>query len=463
MIIFLYFFAYQLLTLLALPLIGIYLLLRKWRGKSVFGVFRERMGYVPKAPRDKKVVWIHAVSVGEVLAIQELIVRIKSNDAAIFVYLTTGTLAGNKIAREQLAADQVSFIPFDFLIPVLWAFSRIKPARLMLIEAELWPNLLMVAFFKRIPCYLLNARITLSSASRSTLRCWLVLPLLRIFKHIYAQTAQEQQAFVRLGVDARSVSDLGNIKAFNVQVKKQALRPDPSRRLAGSSGRAGLGVNFANRCKIDLHESARPEESVGRLEGSDSYPTLLVGSLHQPELAVYLDLFKDLKQIYPKLTLILAPRHFHWQHALIEAVQRLNVSYVLVDNPNVSVPEVLANHDIVLICTIGKLFELYPLADLFFLGGTFVPIGGHNLLEPAVWGNPMVVGPYHQNSQVIADELEKVGGLVKVLDPQKLNDVVRELLQNPEVLAAKGAQASTWLAQSAKHVEVHVDKFVREL
>ncbi len=411
-----------------------YLGLRWWRGKPVFGVFHERMGFVPKAPQGKKIIWIHAVSVGEVLATQELVVKIKQHDPTTWVYLTTGTPGGKKMACEYLSADTVSFLPFDFLPFVLLGFSRIKPAKLIIIEAELWPNLLMVAALKRIPAYLVNARIIQSSAYKNSFRKALVVPMLRTFKHIYAQTAQEKEAFESVGVDAGRVSDLGNIKAFNVLVKKNALT---------------LAV--------------RPDGAT-RVEGSDGGLTLLVGSLHQPELILYLDLFKALKPTFPTLKLILAPRHFHWQGALVQAIKKLGVSYVLVDNPTIPVTqELLDKNDIVLICTIGKLFEVYPLADLFFLGGTFVPIGGHNLLEPAMWGNPTIVGPYYHNSQVIADELEQVGGLVKVMSPEKLIETVTALLKDPRALAKRGACAGLWLEQAAKQVEQHVDEFVRGL
>ncbi len=422
-----YFISYQLLQLVALPMIIIYFLVRKWRGKPVFGVFSQRMGFVPAVPRDKKVVWIHAVSVGEVLAVQQLIVRIKMRDAKSFVYVTTGTLMGNKIAREQLNADIVSFIPYDFLLPVLWAFKRINPAKIIVVEAELWPNLLMLAAFKKVPLYLINARITKSYAFRSRVGGFFIAPLLRLFKHLYAQTAVEKEAFVALGIAEKNVTNMGNIKAFNVFVKKEMVVAQEQK----------------------------------KFYVQDGYPTLLVGSLHQQELALYLDLFKALKPVWPHLKIIIAPRHFHWQLDLVQAVKALGVPYFLWDDAKTQVSyDLLKTYDIILVCTIGKLFELYPLADLFFLGGTFIPVGGHNLLEPAAWSKPTIVGPYYHNSEVIADELEQIGALVKVMHKHKLVETVSTLLQNPISLTLRGSNAGMWLEGSAKEVDRNVSRFL---
>lgn len=417
---------YQVLQLIALPALGFYLGLRKWRGKPVFGNFRHRLGLVPVVPSHKKVIWIHAVSVGEVLAIDVLVDRFKQQDPACVVYLTTGTLAGYKIAHEQLHADQVAFIPYDFLLTVWLAFRRIRPAKLLVVEAELWPNLLMVAALKGVPLYLINGRVIESSVSKSALRRFLMVPLLRLFTRVYAQTVEEKLAYQEFGLDAQCVVALGNIKSLNVLVKKEA---------------------FVQAVKMP---------------GFPIYPTLLVGSLHLQELSLYIEIFKSLKPIFPELRLILAPRHFHWQHELINELTKLNCRFIVIDKSDQDVFEALKSHDIVLVCTIGKLFGLYPLADLFFLGGTFIPIGGHNLLEPAVWHNPIVVGPYYHNSTVIADELEQCGGLVKVKQQQDLVLIVQRLLKKQEQLRAMGAFAGAWLVREAQLVEGHVQQLLRD-
>lgn len=420
----LYFIFYQLVSVLALPLVGLYLVMRWCRGKVVFGDIQERLGAIPVAPHDKKVIWLHAVSVGEVLAVQELIARIKREQPGTFIYMTTGTPAGNTIAREQIDADQIVYLPFDLLPIMMRAFTQIHPSTVVIVEAELWPNVIMLAALKKIPIYLINARVLQSSVYRSSVRRFFAMPLLKLFKHIYAQTMQEKNAFEKLGIAVDKVSDFGNIKAFNVLAKRQQLSGEPG--------------------------------------DASSYPTLLLGSVHQPELVLYLELFKALRQIYPTLKLIIAPRHFHWKKHLEADIKGLGVSYRLVDQPEMVINhELLAQYDIILVCTIGKLFDLYRYADLFFLGGTFVPIGGHNLLEPAVWGKPTVVGPYYHNSQVIADQLEAAGGLVKVLNPNNLTSTVKRLLEQPVQLAKQGAQAGEWLVREAALVERNVDELLR--
>src|SRR3972149_10015690 len=152
------FIFYQCIQVLGLPFIGMYLLMRKINGKSVFGNVRERFGIVPKISSSKQSIWIHAVSVGEIFALERLITQIKQDVPGVACYVTTGTVNGKKMAREKLGADYVSFLPFDFLIPMFMAFKRIKPKALILVEAEIWPNFLMMAKFQKVPLYLLNAR-----------------------------------------------------------------------------------------------------------------------------------------------------------------------------------------------------------------------------------------------------------------------------------------------------------------
>ena len=143
----LFFALYQLLQIILLPFFLIYLLIRKIKGKSAFGNFWQRKGFVPKVLKQKtnKVIWIHAVSVGEILSIQNLIDQIKNKIPNSICYVTTGTPTGKKMAEKNLKADYFSFLPYDFLFPMFLAFKRIKPTSIIIIEAETWPNFLMLS------------------------------------------------------------------------------------------------------------------------------------------------------------------------------------------------------------------------------------------------------------------------------------------------------------------------------
>ena len=302
-------------------------------------------------------------------------------------------------------ASAVSLLPYDFLPSMLLAFARVRPRALIIAENDWWPNLLMLAYFLRVPVYLLSARIHEKSFAKYKRMGWFLRPLLSRAQHIYLQTQEDKKRFAQLGLSRLTV--LGDLKAQNVLAKHKGFTP-------------------AKR---------------------SSAPTLLVGSLHPGELSYYTELFVTLKKDYPDLRMILAPRHFHWQETLVSTIESLGFSYALWDGTEVS--QVLQENDIMLVCTLGKLFSLYSHADIFYLGGTFVPVGGHNLLEPAVFGIPAIVGPYYENTKRVADELAQAGGVVFAADSKALLEETKMLLNDNDKRAGNGQAARHWVAAEA--------------
>lgn len=407
-----YFVTYQLIHILVFPLFLVYGIIRKLKGKPIFGNVLERFGIVPLAPLTKAVYWIHAVSVGEILSIQNFITQIKQTIPNSYCYITCGTQTGKKIALEKLDADAISFIPFDFLVPMLLGFSRIHPRVLIIVEAEIWPNLLMLAHFKKIHCYLLNARMSNKSKPKYTRFKSILAPLFAVFDHIYPQSNLDKTNIVSLGVTPEKITVLGNVKAANVLEKRAAL-PTPA---------------------------------------NNTRPCILLGSLHPGELDIYLNTFEKLKAKYPELQLIIAPRHFHWKAKLVDKITGHNFTYTMWDENQTADPATYTTN-ILLVCKLGELFGLYPHADIFCLGGTFVPIGGHNLLEPAVWAKPSIVGPYHNNCAVTADHLEVHNALIKTNNEEELYLTIDRLLDSPRIMKEMGANAYTWLEGEAEHVD----------
>jgi 3-deoxy-D-manno-octulosonic-acid transferase len=431
------FIAYQILQLISLPIILAILIVKQIRRK-IIGNIAQRLGFVPVAPTNRTIVWIHAVSVGEVLATQELINHIKRKNPATLCYLTVGTISGMQMAKQQIAADIISFLPYDFLPCMLLAYHRISPSKLILIESELWPNLIVLARFNHTPCILLNARINPYSRSRAFRFRFFFKHLINNFSAILTQSSRDKDEFIGIGVDPNKITVLGNIKAFNVMAKKAY--------------------------RLKTHPLSQPLPT-------DTYPTLLVGSLHPKEDALYLSLFAQLKQQYPNLRLILAPRHFTWQQQLEENVKQTGYkTFVwtpatpIASSEQESLGSALhrtwQTHDIVMVCTLGELFNLYPYATLFALGGTFVPVGGHNLLEPAVWATPTLLGPFYQNCRDIADRLEQVHGIVKVATASDLVPTVAQLLANPQQCQAIGKNSYVWIEHEAKRVEETLIRFI---
>lgn len=421
------FIIYQLLQIIFFPIIILFIIIRNFY-RPIIGNFKERCGLVPKIPSDAHTIWIHAVSVGEVLSVQELINTIKKQVPNALCYVTVGTTSGKRIAQANIKADIISFLPYDFLPSIILAYQRIKPKTIIIMEAELWPNLLVIGQLKKIPLILLNARINPRSVQRLKILQIIFKTLCKGFTAIFAQNQSDCERFINLGIEASKIYYLGNLKAFNVVAKKAEL--------------------------INSEEYAftKPDNMV-----------LLAGSIHPEEDIIYLELFMRFKQVYPNLKLILAPRHFSWQNQLVLHIQETKSTFFIWDDDhhhttsstsfNLAFNNVLKHYDIILIGKLGMLFKLYPYADIFFLGGTFVPVGGHNLLESTVWNVPTIIGPYYHNCKDIADRLEKIHGVIKVKDKHNLLTKTEYLLQNIQVRQSIGHTSGTWVNQEAIQVK----------
>jgi len=435
---FLLFIAYQFAQIIALPFFVIYLLLRA-RKKAVFGNLKERLGWVPKPKDTNNVIWIHAVSVGETLATEHLVNHIKQQVPGAVCYQTTGTSSGKAMITKNIKADYASFLPFDFLPCMLLAFARIKPHAIIIIEAEQWPNVLMLAHFKNIPVYALSARLSERSFTRFKMFSFIFRPLFSIFSKIFAQTALDATRFKQLGIEENKITVLGDLKAFNVLEKRKSSYAYP---------------------RLQAWQATKDKQD-------QQHTTLLVGSVHPGELEVYIKLFTELKKDFEHIRMILAPRHFHWKADLINQVEKAGFSYKLWDEQHEmtiqNIPDVLKTNDILLVCKLGVLFDLYQFADIFYLGGTFIPVGGHNLLEPAVWANPSFVGPYHINCKATADALEEVGGLIKVDDDQALLSETEKLLRDEPLRTTMGTNNYQWLVREAGLVGRNLENLFNSL
>ncbi|MBD3273101.1 hypothetical protein GF385_02005 [Candidatus Dependentiae bacterium] len=425
---------YQIIQIILLPLLPIYLLIRKIKNKPAFGNPKERIGLVPKNKNIQNTIWIHAVSVGEILSIQNLIDQIKEKNKNICCYVTTGTITGKKIAIKNLNADYISFLPYDFLIPMFLAFKRIKPKSLIIVEAETWPNLIFIARWLKIKTFLINARISKRSEKKYFLFKFLFKNILQKFKLILTQSKKDKDLFTKLDIDKNKIKILGNIKTLNVLAKKNKIKP----------------ATLINE-----------------------FPTLLIGSIHAGELDTYLELYKKLKNDFKNLKLIIAPRHFYWKNELIKKIKINKFKFFLWDKENQInkynsnliefVNKIFTTNDVLLVCKLGELFNLYKITDIFFLGGTFVNIGGHNLLEPAVWAKTSIIGPYYQNCKDVADKLEKVGGIIKVKNFIQLYKETSKLLKNRVLKEKRGENSYDWLKQEAFYVQKNINNLIKKL
>jgi len=409
----------------------IVLLWRRVKKKPIFGNVSHRLGLVEKSTQP--CIWLHAVSVGEVLSLQQIIKDIKKQSPDKSIYVTVGTNTGYKMAQKNLDSDFVSYLPYDFLFCMFIAFWRIQPTSLVIVEGDFWPNLIMLAKFKQIPMYALNTRMNKKKEVFRKKLSFALRPLFSSFTHIYVQSKYDQHELSKLGIAFKKITVLGNLKAYNVMAKHAD-------------------------CMSQLTSKY-----------FDQYKILLLGSVHPGELDGYLNMYQKLKKTFPDLKLLIAPRHFHWKNELVQKVRHVTsrsdvwTEHVEPKHLNERLSRSFETNDIIVVCTLGLLFHLYQYSSIFYLGGTFVPIGGHNLLEPAVWGNATIMGPHDENCAAIATALEHKDAIVRVKSYSQAYDQTLRLLTQNVKRRTMGCNARLWLEIESAQVAQKLTFLLRSL
>jgi len=368
-----------------------------WKGRATgkyFRTFRERMGRLPvylNIDGDRSI-WVHAVSVGEVLAARPLIPALKERYPNHRVYLSTTTMTGNEVARKRVrGVDGLFYAPFDWPGPVRKALATLNPSLLVLVETEIWPNLIHEAHRRGARVAVVNGRISEKSFA----------------------------GYRRIRRFLRRV--LSEVDVFLMQGEAHAER-------IREMGAPGDRVRVTGNLKFDAVEAARTPERLARIidgEARRDRPLWVAGSTVAGEEELVLRAFHHVRERVPRTGLVLAPRHperFGEVPALVEAAGFRCLRRTALD------PGSWRDGEVVLLDTLGELAQIYPLATVVFVGGSLVPAGGHNILEPAVAGRPVVVGPHMQNFEEIAEKFRAEGAVVQVDSVEELAREVTSLL-----------------------------------
>lgn len=405
------YFAYNcalcLLTVLCSPLIALALLLRR---KYRCGIL-QKCGLLSwkkfTAGLRARPVWIHAVSVGEVMAAVPLIKRIRQHYPEIPVVLSTVTETGSTTARRN-AKDvaQVFYFPFDYPLIVRRFVARIKPRAFVALEAEIWPNLLRELNRQGVPAIIVSGRISRDSFKNYHFFRFFFARVLGYVRCFCMQTATDAQRIIRIGADPQRVIITGNVK-FDQQVP--AITPEEKARIYRD-----LRIN-------------------------DAQNILIAGSTHRGEEETIIDAYTALRQQVSDLVLVLAPRHPERFDEVEDLLRQRAVGYVrktrMADAPAGTPPQVI------LLDTIGELSKIYSIGTIVFIGGSLVPIGGHNVLEPAVFSKPVIFGSYMDNFSEIARILSVHEAAVQVSDGTSLVREALALLQDQARRARVGQAA----------------------
>jgi 3-deoxy-D-manno-octulosonic-acid transferase len=349
--------------------------------------------------------WIHGASVGEARLVAALAGELRKRRPAQTILVSAVTATGRAQLPKPPAIDAAFFLPLDFAAVQRQAFDLLVPSMIVLVETELWPNLLAEAAARSIPVVAVNARLAPERLSRYRFLSGLYGPLLRGLAAIGVSGHDEVARFVSLGVAPEAVQVLGNLK-FDL--------PAPAD--DGAGVRAGFGID--------------PQR-----------PVVAAGSTGDGEDALVLDAFAAARRDVRDLLLILAPRHpARFDAAAGEAIRRgLNVV-------RVSTGETARNADVLLVDGLGRLASLYAMAGSAFVGGSLVPVGGHNLLEPLAAGAPVLFGPHTGHVAEIADELIRCHAGERVNDAAALGRAFAHLATHPEERARRAAAGRDVLA-----------------
>jgi 3-deoxy-D-manno-octulosonic-acid transferase len=373
----------------------------------------ERLGFVPaRLNHDAQPgsIWVHAVSVGEVLAVSQLIHELQRQHPDRQIFVSTTTATGQKLARQRFGENRVFFMPLDFGFAVRRYLNALKPQLIVIAETEFWPNLLHLAGKRQTSLAIVNARIS----DRS-------FPRYRRFKWFFGRVLSE-------------------VDLFLTQTAEDAER---LREIGAPTGRVRVSGNL----KFDIRPNAQPSlvNGLRAAIGKDS-PVIVCGSTAEGEEDPLLAAFKQVRQQFPAAVMILAPRHperFEKVAAMISAeglaLQRRSLW---------SPPEAINGGGILLLDTVGELAAVYELADIAFVGGSLVPTGGHNVLEPAQYSAAILVGPHTFNFREIVSIFEQ-GGATKIVTAETLYQQFLSLLGHAEERQRMGSRAKDLFAKHA--------------
>ena len=408
---------YSLLTFLIFVLVSPYFVYQAIRYKKYIGSLRERLGYLPISFNldGEESIWIHAVSVGEALTARALAADLKARYPRLRLFLSTTTIPGQQVARASLGSvvDAVFYFPFDWAFIVRRTLDLVKPRVFIMMETEIWPNLLRLCRKRGVKTAVINGRIS----SRSYPRYRLIRPFFRRvlsdIDRFCMQSEESARRLVDLGADPARVTMTGSLKFDSLEAPVHG-------------GAAGLA-------------HGKPRERLLRFfRISGSRTVIVAGSTMRGEEAAVLKAFKRVKDTRSHVLAILAPRHPE-RFAEVERLAR-DAGFVTARRSELPI-DAEPRADVVVLDSIGELAQLYQVATVVFVGGSLADHGGHNILEPAIFGKPVIFGPHMQNFKEIAEAFLANGAAIQVRSEQELDDTILTLVRDPVQRARLGAAA----------------------
>lgn len=401
---------YTVLFTLSLPLILVRLFWRGFRAPAYWQRWPERFGKSPTLLQHKPVIWIHAVSVGEVEATRPLVQALQEKFSTHHLLITTMTPTGSDRVKH-LYGDTVAhcYLPYDIPFAIQRFLARTHPKFGIIMETELWPNLLLCCHNKKIPLVLANARMSEKSATGYLRLAKFTKQVLSSLALIAAQSEHDRQQFKRLGADIKTIHAIGNLK-YEISLP--------------------IGIREEAHMMRDMWNKARP--------------VFIAASTHEGEEELILNASRTIRARIPDLLVIIVPRHPERFDRVSALSQRSGFNTLRRSEHRPCRSDI----DVLVVDTMGELPLFYSCCDVAFVGGSLVPVGGHNILEPAALGRAIVTGPHVFNFSQITQQFISADAAIMVDSTQMLADTVSELLANPQQRKQMGDHALKLIASS---------------
>jgi 3-deoxy-D-manno-octulosonic-acid transferase len=395
---------YNLLIYLLIPLILPFFIFRFFTKKRYRSGLMERLGYYPKKEIsrifNKNIIWLHSVSVGEVIASIPLVMELKNGYPNYSIVMSTVTDTGRETALNKIPfLDAVIFFPFDFTFSVNNAIDTIKPVIFIMLETEIWPNFLKGLNKKNIPAILINGRISDRSYKRYLSVRFFIKEVLKNISAFGMQSADDTERIINIGADKKKVERTGNLK-FEHEVKD--VSSDTVKKLKGL-------LNITEDKNIIIAGSTHRGEDEEIIKAYLS----VTGAIPEPPI------------------LIIAPRHLDRFPEIEDILRRYNLSFIR--KTMIKKEEASSKCSVILLDTIGELSTFYSIASVVFVGGSLVSVGGHNILEPALYKKPILFGPYMHNFKEIAEGFKNKKAAIEITNSDEMAKEIINILNNPHI------------------------------
>jgi len=392
------YFLYNIILTCLLLISSPYFLVRSLIRKQFRKALPQRIGFFQNLSF-KKPIWVHAASVGEVFCSVPLIKKIKKEFPNLKIVLTTMTSMGNETAKVCLPeTDQVLFLPIDHPLFIRSAIKKIQPSILLIAETELWPNLLRFCGKNGIPIVLFNGRISQKSFRRYLLFKFFFKECLKYVSLFLMQTEEDRMRIIEIGGGSQKTRTVGNLK---------------------------FDQTFPSLTQEAMDETAKT------LGISKKGNVLIAGSTHSGEEEILVALYKELKKKDPNLLLILAPRHLERLEEVERILRKESLSWLRRTALSLDTSQSdRVQPEVILLDTMGELLGIYSLGTLIFVGGSLVPIGGHNPLEPLFFRKCVLFGPHMFNFLEISSRLIETGGAIQVVGRNDLFSQLKHLFSD---------------------------------